>query len=239
LHQFSHEKYKKPYIGIIKLDTKFQRLPGDIGNVNTWIFPVIYYVMKGIFPDKVVNHINFEVLTTAIKAARNLEKQGVDAITTTCGFLAKYQKEISNSVSVPVFSSSLIQIPLIYQWLNRKKRIGVITASSKSLTREYLSGVNIQDIPLVVMGMENFPYFQKVFIENKLVDFDRDRVKAEMIEAAKDLIHSQYELGAIVLECTNMSPYAHDIQKIVDLPIFDMCSLMQWVYSGFVKTIYN
>lgn len=233
------KKNKKPYIGIIKLDTKFQRLPGDIGNQNTWNFPVIYHVMKDIFPDRVVGNINSRVLAMAIRASIDLEKNGVGAITTTCGFLAKYQKELSNCVNIPVFTSSLMQIPLVRQLLNSEKKIGVITANSKSLTKVHLSGVGAENIPLIVVGMERYSYFQKVFIENQVVRFDRDRIKYEIIELVKDLIDSHPKLGAIVLECTNMSPYAHDIQKIAGLPIFDMCSLMQWIYSGLVKPIFK
>ncbi len=158
------ENIDKPCIGIIQLDTKFQRVLGDIGNPKTWDFPVIYRLMEGNYPDKVVNNINYEVRSAAINTARDLEEKGVDAITTTCGFLAKYQREINNSVNVPVFTSSLIQIPVIYQLLNRKKSIGVMTANSKSLTEEHLFGVGVRDIPLIVIGMENKKYFQKVFI---------------------------------------------------------------------------
>ena len=91
----------------ILLDTKFQRVPGGIGNPKTWDFPVIYRVIERNFLDKVVNNTDYEVLTAVIDAARDLEEKGVNAITATCGFLAKFQKEISNSVNIPVFTSSL------------------------------------------------------------------------------------------------------------------------------------
>ncbi len=233
------KKDNQPYIGIIKLDTKFQRLLGDIGNPNTWNFPVVYQVIEGIYPENIVNHDDYRVLISAIKAARYLEEKGVDAITTTCGFMAKYQKDISNSVNVPVFTSSLLQIPMIYQILNKKKRIGVITANSKSLTEEHLYGAGIQNSPLIIMGMENREYFQKIFIQNQPGFINKERIIKEIIETVKNMLNFNKDIGAIVLECTNMSPYAYDIQKISNLPVFDIYTLMQWFYSGLIKSFFN
>jgi aspartate/glutamate racemase len=236
LYQYNNEM---PIIGIIKLDTKFQRILGDIGNSKTWDFPVIYQPMEGIFPEKAIYNADFKLLSNAIESAKILEKKGASAITTTCGFLIKYQKEISNSVNVPVFTSSLLQIPMIYQLLKKKNKIGILTANFKALTKEHLTASGIDNIPLIIKGMEDFDYFQSVFVRDRQGDFDKEKIKAEVVEAAIDLGHYSNELGAIVLECTNMSPYAHDIQKKVNLPLFDMYSLMQWIYAGLIKEKFN
>jgi len=232
-------KKKKPIIGVIKLDTKFQRILGDIGNPKTWTFPVIYQIMEGIFPERAVYCTDTELLVKAIDSAKKLEKNGVSGITTSCGFLGKFQKEISNSVQVPVFTSSLLQIPLIYNLCNKDIKIGILTANYKSLTKEHLVGCGIKNIPLVIKGMDNYKYFQKVFIKDELKYFNKDKIEAEIIDAVIDLKYSCTELGAVVLECTNMSPYAYKIQKSVNLPVFDMYSLMQWVYTGLLKQKFN
>ncbi|MDD3656231.1 MAG: aspartate/glutamate racemase family protein [Atribacterota bacterium] len=233
------EGKKKTIIGVIKLDTKFRRIQGDIGNPRTWNFPVIYQIMEGIFPERAVYYTDSELLVKAIETAKILEKKGVNGITTSCGFLGKFQKEISNSVQIPVFTSSLLQIPLIYNLLNKDRKIGVLTANYKSLTKEHLVGSGIKNIPLVIKGMDDYKYFQRVFVKDQLANFNRERVKTEIIDAAIDLRDSCDELGAVVLECTNMSPYAYDMQKYIDLPVFDMCSLMQWMYNGLVKQKFN
>jgi aspartate/glutamate racemase len=226
---------KKPIIGVIKPDTKFQRILGDIGNPNTWNLPVIYKVMDGISPERAVYNDDLELLSNAINTARILERQGADAITTTCGFLIKYQKQISNSVEIPVFTSSLLQIPMIYHLLNRNKKIGILTASFKAINKKQLADNGIDNISLAIKGMDDYDYFQMVFIKDKQEIFNRERIKTEVVEAAIDLRNSCNELGAVVLECTNMSPYAYDIQKCTNLPVFDMYSLMQWIYAGLVK----
>jgi len=238
-NNLSENKKKKPIIGIIKPDTKFQRILGDIGNPNTWNLPVIYKVMKGISPEKVIHNDDSELFSNAIETAKILEEQGVHAITTTCGFLIKYQKAISNSVNVPVFTSSLLQVPMIYHMLNRNSKIGVLTASCKAINKKHLDDNGLNNIPLALKGMDDFDYFQMVFIKNQQEKFNRERIKAEVIEAAIDLRNSGNELGAVVLECTNMSPYAYDIQNNINLPVFDMYSLMQWMYAGLIKEKFN
>ena len=41
-------------VGILMLDTFFPRIPGDMGNATTWPFPVLYRVVKGASPERVV-----------------------------------------------------------------------------------------------------------------------------------------------------------------------------------------
>lgn len=235
----SSKKSKPVSVGIIKLDTKFYRILGDIGNPRTWKFPVVYQAMEGVFPERVVCHSDPTLLNRAIEAAQILEEKGVAGITTSCGFLGKFQKEIANSVSIPVITSSLLQIPIIHNLLNKDKKIGVLTASEKSLNREHLLGSGIKDIPLIIKGMDDFNYFQRVFIQNQLTDFNIEKIKIEIVNAATDLKQSCDNLGALVLECTNMSPFALDIQKNVNLPIFDIYSLVQWFYHSLVTKIFN
>ena len=41
-------------VGMLMLETRFPRIPGDIGNAGTWPFPVLYKVVRGASPDHVV-----------------------------------------------------------------------------------------------------------------------------------------------------------------------------------------
>ena len=47
-------------IGIIMLNTTFPRTVGDVGNVGTWNFPVLYEVVEKIPNDKVVLNLETE-----------------------------------------------------------------------------------------------------------------------------------------------------------------------------------
>lgn len=221
-------------IGIITVKTKFPRIPGDIGNATTWDFPVMYRVVKETSPAKVVGRVGPKLLEPFIEAARDLEKLGVKAITTTCGFLALFQEEISNSVNVPVFTSSLMQVPLVYRMLRRNQKVGIITVDSRLLTKKHLASVGADSVPTIIVGTEDGKEFNRAILENKLT-LNVKKAEDDLVTVAKKLVSQHAEIGAIVLECTNMPPYAKSIQQEVNLPVFDIYTLVNIVYSAVVR----
>src|SRR5256712_4978923 len=138
-------------VGILMLDTRFPRIPGDMGNAATFPFPVRYQRVSGADPDRVVRQGAAGLLGAFVDGARQLESEGVGAITTNCGFLVKFQRELATSVRVPVFTSSLLLVPLVHRLLPPSQRIGILTVDAGSLTQEHLDGAGISgDIPLAV-----------------------------------------------------------------------------------------
>ncbi len=223
-----------PAIGIIMLDTVFPRIPGDVGNQHTFSFPVRYRVVKGASPHRVVKEADPLLLQPFIEAARALEKQGVKAIATSCGFLAIFHQELVNAVHVPVFSSSLLQVHLAQAIIRNDQKVGILTAHAQSLTERHFASVGIDQYPKAVIGMETAQEFTDVFIEGKR-DIDIDKCRREMVAAALQLIDTHTDVGAIILECTNMPPYAQDIQAAVQLPVFDVVTLINYAYAAVVQ----
>lgn len=221
-------------IGIIMLDTSFPRIPGDVGNASTFPFPVRYKIVQDASPQRVVKEADPKLIQPFIEAAQSLEKAGVKAIATSCGFLAIFQQELVNSVNIPVFSSSLIQVHLANQIIKKNQKVGVLTARAQSLTQRHFAGVGIQDIPMVIMGMEDAEEFTNVFIEGKSC-LDYEKVRLEMVRAATKLVESSPDIGAIVLECTNMPPFAKAVQEAVKLPVFDVVTMLKYMYVALVK----
>lgn len=220
-------------IGILMLETKVPRIPGDIGNATTWDFPVVYRIVKGASLTRVVKEADPKLIKPFIKAAQELEKLGVKAITTSCGFLAVFQKEMAEAVAIPVFTSSLIQVPLVYRMLKSCQKVGIITADSRSLSRRHLACVGADSVPTAIIGTEE-EEFSKVFLENETV-LDVETARTNLVTIARRLINRNPEVGAIVLECTNMPPYAKYIQEMVNLPVFDVYTLTNMVYSAIVR----
>ncbi|MGI6574878.1 MAG: hypothetical protein ACOX3A_03250 [bacterium] len=120
-------------IGILMLETKFPRIPGELGNATTWNFPVLYKVVKGASPQRVVRENDPSLLEPFLEAARELEREGVRAITTSCGFLAMFQKEMAAAVNIPVFTSTLLMVPLVHKMLRPEQKVGIITVNSQTL----------------------------------------------------------------------------------------------------------
>jgi len=215
-------------IGILMLESRFPRIPGDVGNATTWDFPVLYKVIENATPDAVVRKGGKGLLPSFIKGAKELEKEGVGAITTTCGFLAMFQQEIASAVDVPVFTSSLMQVPLVYAMLKPSQKVGIITIHAESLTQRHLSSVGVDKVPHVIVGTEGEEEFSRVILDDEM-ELDVEKSRNELVKTAKKMTSDYPEVGAIVLECTNMPPHAAAIQREIGLPIFDIYTLVNMV----------
>lgn len=218
-------------VGILMLDTRFPRIPGDMGNAATFPFPVRYQRVAGADPDLVVRRGAEGLLPAFIAGARELEREGVGAITTNCGFLVKYQRELGAAVGVPVLTSTLLLVPLVHRMLPPGRRVGIMTVNAGTLGPEHFRGAGIGDVPLAVAGMETEKEFTRVLLGDEL-ELDVDLAREEHVRVARRLVGEHPDVGAIVLECTNMPPYADDIRRETGRPVFDIVSLVTLVHGA-------
>ncbi|MGI9371598.1 MAG: aspartate/glutamate racemase family protein [Hyphomicrobiales bacterium] len=217
-------------VGILMLEARFPRIPGDMGNAGTWPFPVLYKVVHKASPDRVVRRAGEGLLDTFVAAARELVADGADGITTNCGFLSLFQSEISAAVNVPVLTSSLMQVSQVNHLLPAGKRAGILTISGSTLTEEHLRKANVP-AGTPIGTTEGMREFSRVILDNEL-EMDVDAARADNIDAAKALVAAHSDIGAIVLECTNMVPYAADIRKAIGLPVFSIENFVAWFHAG-------
>ncbi|NOD47589.1 MULTISPECIES: aspartate/glutamate racemase family protein [unclassified Ruegeria] len=223
-------------VGILMLDAQFPRIPGDMGNALTWPFPVLYRIVRDASPDRVVRHRAEGMLDLFIDAAQDLVRDGVDGITTNCGFLSLFQKELAQAVPVPVATSSLMQVEMVNRILPAGKRAGVLTISASTLTKDHLRAANVPlDTPIGTT--EGGQEFTRAILGNEL-RLDVQKAREDNVQAAHTLVADNPDLGAIVLECTNMCPYARDIQQATGLPVFSIVSFIQWFQAGLVPRTY-
>jgi hypothetical protein len=218
-------------IGILMLDSAFERFNGDIGNARTWPFPVQYKIVHGAVPNKVVDTLNNrDLFGRFAEAADALIAEGVDGITTTCGFLALYQEKLAAHCSVPVATSALLQVPMVARMLPKGRRVGILTFSAEHLTVHHLKAVGVDtDTPIV--GMPAMSEFQRSIREgDSTVPFEV--LKGEVLDVAERMLAADPSIGAIVCECTNISPYAYDINRRLGVPIFDMVTLVHWFHRA-------
>lgn len=224
-------------IGILVLDCDYPFVPGNVANASTFDFPVRYALVEGVSVERLLHQADPSLLEPFIAAARKLQSEGVKAITGACGFMALYQKEIAKAVDIPVFVSSLLQIPFMHMITG--KRVGIIVADSTSLTAAHFAGSNVsKDIPLAISGLENADVFGGSLLKNKN-EFDDDAVCREVVEAAQKL-HAEYDdLGAILLECSDIPPYAHAVQAATGLPVFDFITMINYVHETLARKPYT
>ncbi len=220
-------------LGILMLDTRFPRIPGDIGNEKTFKYPIVKKIIEGASPQKVVLEGDRALLPDFIEGAKQLESEGVSAITTSCGFLAMFQKEIAEAVKIPVFTSSLLQVSIVSAMLPQDKIVGILTADSTKLSQKHFDGVGISHVSKVVYGMEGTA-FGSVFVGNGDT-LDKDLAEREMLAVAKKMMEEHPNVGAIVFECTNMPPYAKAISQQTGLPVYDISTLSDNVMNSLYR----
>jgi len=219
-------------VGILMLETRFPRIPGDMGNAETWPFPVLYKVVPGASPRRVVCHKAEGLLDEFVDAASELVRLGADGITTTCGFLSLFQRQLAAHVGVPVATSSLMQIPVIERVLPPGKRVGVLTVSAANLTEDHLLAAGA-DPATPVVGTDDGDEFTRVMINDE-ERLDVAAAERDILAAGDALVSCHPDVGAMLLECTNMVPYARALSERLRLPVFSIYSFVTWFQSGLV-----
>jgi len=217
-------------VGILMLETRFPRIPGDMGHAETWPFPVLYKVVPGASPRRVVCDGARGLLDKFLDAAEELVRLGADGITTTCGFLSLYQREIAAHVGVPVATSSLMQIPFIEGVLPAGKRVGVLTVSAANLTEEHLRAAGA-DPETPVVGTDDGDEFTRVMINDE-ERLDIAAAERDILAAGDALVSRHPDVGAALLECTNMVPYARALSERLRLPVFSIYTFVTWFHAG-------
>ncbi len=223
-------------VGILMLEARFPRIAGDMGNALTWPFPVHYKIVRGASPDRVVRRNAEGLLDDFIAAARELVADGVDGITTNCGFLSLLQEELAEAVGVPVATSSLMQVAMVNRLLPRGHRAGILTISGSTLTPLHLEKAGVPE-GTPIGSTEGLREFTRVILGNEEA-LDVEAARADNIDAALRLQATNADLGAIVLECTNMTPYAADIRAATGLPVYSIASFVTWFQSGLMPRVY-
>lgn len=217
-------------LGILMLDARFPRIPGDMGHARTWPFPVLYKVVRAASPERVVRRRAEGLLDAFIAAGQDLVADGADGITTNCGFLSLFQAELAAALGVPVAASALMQVPLIARTLPPGRRAGILTISAATLSREHLVKAGV-DPETPIGGTDQLPNggreFTRAILGNE-PELDVEAARLDNVEAARALMDRHPDLGALVLECTNMTPYAADIRAATGVPVYSMYNFLTW-----------
>ncbi|MRG86043.1 aspartate/glutamate racemase family protein [Salinibacillus xinjiangensis] len=222
-------------IGILLLDTFTPFIPGDVGNATTYSFPVRYQTVKGFTFDKLLEK-DESMLEPILEAGQNLVNEGVKAITSDCGYMAMYQQEIANELKVPVFMSSLLQIPFLSSMLRMDEKIGIICSKASDFEDELLVKLGINpNIPLAVKGMEGKENFVNAAHE-EIGTLNPELIEKEVVEVAQEMVQEDSNVKLILLECSSLPPYAASVQRAVNLPVFDFVTMINYVQSALVQS---
>jgi len=233
-------------LGIIILDEVYPGFPGDVRNASAYPFPIQYEIVEGVdIPALVWAEDKSPCLEPIQRTAKKLERMGVRAIAAECGYFAYFQQAIAGTVDVPVFMSSLLQVPLAQQLIGPKKVVGIMVAQREFMTDAHLQAVGIQPGGnYVLAGAEDdyeCPEFGKLWNSKTRPDppqANYDKAEADFVAACVDFYRKTPNMGAMMLECTGMQPFARAIQREIDIPIFSWGTLLDYAYSVAVHRDY-
>lgn len=214
-------------IGVLLFANAGDRVVGDPGMPGTFPFPVRYGIVSGSYRDLVEGSL--AACQRLCDAARELEAQGVSAIAGDCGLMSLYQGPLAGSVKIPVISSSLVLLPLAGCLIGESQKIGILTGHSKLLGKQHLRGAKADLSRLVIQGMEDRPHFRQVVLEGTCPQ-DYDRMAKDVLNAAELLLERDGDIGAILLECSNLAPFSAEIENKYKIPVLDCNMAVRLLY---------
>ena len=224
-------------IGIVVLETWYPLLPGNVANATTFDFPVRYKILREATVERIMR-ADPALLDMIIEAGHELEQEGVRALVGACGYFANYQREVASALDIPVFLSSLLQVPMISSALKPEQQVGILVANAKAVNESMFAACGItSNTPIAYLGMEEQPEFRNILDYGG--QFHYDKFEAEVVNQAQRLVEENPNIGAILLECSDLPPFARSVQRAVKLPVFDFISMINWVYHGMVQRAYQ
>ncbi len=213
--------------GLVQLEA----LVGNSTNPASYAYPVRFYHVNGANIHTILENPDRNVLASMIEAAREMAADGARAITTSCGFNAIFQKELADALDVPVYSSSLLQVPLVQKAVGAKGEVCVLTAKKAALRPEHLAAAGIQRTEgLHIRGLETCAQWGRIFSAPE-EDLDVEAVRAEVVGIALNALEETPGIRAFVLECTDLPPFAAEIRRRTGLPVFDFITLVNYIHS--------
>ena len=211
--------------GLLQLET----MPGNSTNPASYPFPVRLVEVQGANADTVILHPSPVVLERMIALVQQLEREGIRAVTTSCGFNAVFQQALADAADIPVFTSSLLQVPFAQAIVGKHRSVGIITANRASLTETHLRACGITpEINYYLQGLEHCRQWRKIY-EQPEEPFDLEAVSQEIMGAVEEAVAAHPDTGIILLECTDLPPYAQAIRDRFGLPVLDINSLIGYV----------
>lgn len=226
-------------LGIMILDEVYPGFPGDVRNASAFPYPIQYEIVQDIDIHKLVwEPDKNQCRQPILDAAKHLEKMGCRAIAAECGYFAYFQQDVAGYVDIPVFMSSLLQVPMIQQTIGANKSVGIVAAIGKFLTKEHLKRVGIDpESNYFIAGAQDeyqcteFDNLWNAQVRPEVPEAYYSKAEEQMIKMCKDLVKKNPDMGAIMLECTGMQPFARAIQREVDLPVYSWGTLLDYAYS--------
>jgi hypothetical protein len=225
-------------LGIMLVDEIYPGFPGDVRNASAYPFPIQYDVIAGVDSEMLIfDEDKSKFVQPIVDSARRLERFGCRAIAAECGYFAYFQPDVAGAVDVPVFMSSLLQVPWLQQAIGSRGQVGILCADREHLTETHLRNVGIDPETVLIAGaMDEYesPEFDSLWDGDKrpeLPTSDYAAAEENIIRIARDFVDRNPSIRALMLECTGFQPFARAIQRDIDMPVASWGTLLDYAFS--------
>lgn len=221
----SHPAFK---LGVIMLNTHFPRPVGDVGNPQSYPYPVQFMTAPLATPASVVSAapVQAAVIDGFIDAALALVERGCTAITTSCGFACSIHDQLERAIPVPLVSSSLNLVPTLVKQFGWHVSLPVITYDGRILSKQHFG--RFWSPHVVIQGIEDGQALYPV-IKNDRLELDPDKAQQDVIQSVARVLDKHPSSKALLFECTNLPPYREAVEKRFGLPVYDIFSALDSV----------
>jgi len=244
-------------LGIVRLDEypflqeggEYDPAPGDVDYPGSFPYPSQFAIAK---------HCTFERLCAPDtwrydldlkgrmedglrRAIEELDQAGCTVITSDCGFFAWMQEFGQSCTRKPVALSSLVYLPSLFHVVGRDDYIAIFTANGNSMQKlkesPWMQELSCgQAHRLVVVGCNEDHYGHikgfKAIARGQTVNVEK--VRPGMIQVAKNVMKKHPQVGAILIECTEMPPYSDSIRHATGLPVYDAITVCNTLMAGWL-----
>ncbi|WP_415920083.1 hypothetical protein [Tateyamaria sp. SN6-1] len=211
-----------PTVTVLQLDTRFPRVPGDVGCAETFCDTVeIIRVPQATVAQVVTSDphsIPIAPFEDALRGARG------DVVVTSCGFLSPWQDHLAAQNDRPFISSALLALDTLPE---RPEDILTLTFDAERLGPPHLRGhaCDVQGLPADMHLRQT--------IANDAETLDTARAERELVDHVTQVQRPNHR--HLLLECTNLPPYKAAMARATGLPVTDILTLIEDARPGTVR----
>lgn len=224
-------------IGILTLDTAHVLEPGNVQHAESFPFPVVYAVVRNVSLSALMNG-DASAAAPILEGVAELNGRGVSMIVGACGSFANYQRLAAGASRVPVFMSILLEVPFLLRALPPTAKLGILFARDSSFTPRVQTECGIEDASrIVTIGADTIPAFGAILRQEP--SLDGAALERGVVELTQRALCEHPDIGAWLLQCSDLPPYAAAIQRATSLPVFDAGLLIEHLFRASRRTRFS
>lgn len=214
-------------VAVLHIASRYALFPGNPQHAGSFSFPVLYEEVEIDKLDDLFSGADY-IGQRLLEAAQRAIDNGARSIVGACGSFAYHQRFVTERLPVPAYLSVLTQLPLL-QSAMLGSGLGVICASASAMNERVYEQCGVADTGgLTIAEMIGRPEFDRFIAGERDIDFDK--LSRETSEAARELKATDPKLAGILLQCSDLCPFAPGLQSESGVPVFDAALLIRWAH---------